>query len=161
MKKLIYSNPDCDYQRFPNAFQLKHFYVSNKDVVANANKLWKEMKNSKNKVFIFLKNTYNHILFTRSLSWRWKFLYVRNKYSMIEYFSSTKSMIIFLPCQNVTHRNKKRKYFLQRSPFAINKNHKWIITRILQLHKSYKLWKMSPPKTLPYPLLIRTDFINS
>ena len=68
MKKLIYSNPDCDYQRSPNAFQLKHFYVSNKDVVANANKLWKEMKNSKNKVFIFLKNTYNHILFTRSLS---------------------------------------------------------------------------------------------
>ena len=51
MKKLTYSNPECDYQRFVNAFQLKHSYVSNKDVVTNANKLWKEMKNDKNKVF--------------------------------------------------------------------------------------------------------------
>ena len=53
MKKLTYSNPECDYQRFVNAFQLKHSYVSNKDVVTNANKLWKEMKNDKNKVFFY------------------------------------------------------------------------------------------------------------
>ena len=49
MKKLIYLNPDCDYQRFINAFQLKHSYVPNKDVVTNANKLWKEMGNDKDK----------------------------------------------------------------------------------------------------------------
>ena len=54
MKKVIYSNPDCDYQRLVNASQLKHSYVSNKDVVTNANKLWKEMKNDKNKVFFIL-----------------------------------------------------------------------------------------------------------
>ena len=54
MKRLIYLNPDCDYQRFVNAFQLKHSYVSNKYVVTNANKLWKEMKNDKNKVFFIL-----------------------------------------------------------------------------------------------------------
>ena len=53
MKRLIYLNPDCDYQRFVNAFQLKHSYVSNKYVVTNANNLWKEMKNDKNKVFFF------------------------------------------------------------------------------------------------------------
>ena len=51
MKKFIYSNPDCDYQRFVNAVQLKHSYVSNKDVVTKANKLWKELKNDKSKVF--------------------------------------------------------------------------------------------------------------
>ena len=41
MEKLIYSNPDCDYQRFVNVFQLKHSYVTLilKDVVTNANKL--------------------------------------------------------------------------------------------------------------------------
>ena len=39
--------------KFVNAFQLKHSYISNKDVFTNANKLWREMKNDKNKAGFF------------------------------------------------------------------------------------------------------------
>ena len=84
---------------------------------------------------------------------------------MIEYFSSTRSMIILLPCRNVTQQNDKQKHVLQRRTLTINKNRKRTITRTLQLHKAYKLWKMSPLQDpflmLINHLLIRTDFMKS
>ena len=60
------------------------------------------------------------IQFIRSFSYRWTFLSVRNWYSMIEYFSPTRSMIILRPCQNLTHQNDNPKYVLQRRTLAIN-----------------------------------------
>ena len=43
--KPIYTNPDCDYQKFVNACRFKNVTtLCNKKVVEKANKLWKEMK---------------------------------------------------------------------------------------------------------------------
>ena len=57
--KPIYSNPDCDYQRFLNALQLEHFCVSNKDVVTNANKMGKEAKNDKKKIISYSREAFH------------------------------------------------------------------------------------------------------
>ena len=84
---------------------------------------------------------------------------------MTKYFSSTRSMIILLPYRNVTHQNDKIKYVWQRRTLAINNNRKRMITRTLQLHKAYKLWKIPPLQDLflmlKNHLLIRTDFMKS